>query len=86
MSIRFSTDSQRAKVLKAHHRAPPTQVNPLSRESIDFLFEYIETLETELARSTDTEFAGSESGTSLAEQDPYYMARATAGLKNSTDG
>ena len=84
MSIRFSTDSQRAKVLKTLHRNPPTQENLLSGESIDFLFEYIETLESELARSTDTTIAASESGTSLAETDPYYMARA-ARFRNSID-
>jgi hypothetical protein len=80
MSIRFSTDSQRAKVLKALHRDASSQSYPLSRESIDFLFEYIETLETEIERSTDR--FGPEPP--LADHDPYYMARATAGLKHSS--
>ena len=85
MSIRFSTDSQRAKVLRALHRDISSQERPLSRESIDFLFEFIETLETELARSTDIRFGEPEPITALAEQDAYYMARATAGLKHSSD-
>ena len=84
MSIRFSTDSQRAKVLKGLHR-DTSKEQPLSREAIDFLFDYVETLETELARSTAIKFVEPEPVTSLAEQDPYYMARATAGLKHSSD-
>ena len=79
MSIRFSTDSQRAEVLKALIRDPSSQAYPLSRESIDFLFEYIETLETEIARITDIR-SGPEPPLS---NDPYYMARATAGLRKA---
>lgn len=81
MSIRFSTDSQRVKVLKSLHR-DLVNPEPLSRESIDFLLEYIETLETELARCTD-QTLGAHPVSSLADQDSYYMARATAGMKNN---
>jgi hypothetical protein len=83
MSIRFITDSQRVKVLRTLHRdeLPPKQ--PLTSESIEFLFAYIETLETELERTTDTRLTDTIS--SLAETDSYYMARATAGLRNTTD-
>jgi len=81
MSIRFVTDSQRAKVLRSLHRDKLPNSPPLTRESIDFLFDYIETLETELERTSDVRFT--ETITSLAEQDSYYMARATAGLEHS---
>jgi len=57
----------------------------LSREAIEFLFEYIETLETELARSTNIRFDDPAAHSSLAAQDPYYEARATAGRKHSGD-
>ena len=81
MSIRFSTDSHRAKVLKSLHRDRINNPEPLSRESIDFLLEYIETLETEVARTTDQALGRSQEVASLADQDSYYMARATAGMK-----
>ncbi len=80
MSIRFVTDSQRVKVLRSLHRDDLPGKRPLTQESIDFLFDYIETLETELERATGARFADTIS--SLAEQDSYYMARATAGLKH----
>jgi hypothetical protein len=83
MSIRFVTDSQRVKVLRSLHRDNLPDRRPLTPESIDFLFAYIETLESELERSTDLRFT--DTITSLAEQDSYYMARATAGLKHSQD-
>jgi hypothetical protein len=81
MSIRFHTDSQRVKVLRSLHRDNVPDKRPLKPESIDFLFAYIETLETELERTTGVQFTNTIS--SLAEQDSYYMARATAGLKHS---
>jgi hypothetical protein len=81
MSIRFSTDSQRAKVLRGLHRDDLPNKQPLTSESIDFLLDYIETLETELERTTGSEFTDSIG--SIAEQDSYYLARATAGLKHS---
>ena len=80
MSIRFSTDSKRVKVLKSLHQDRTNNPEPLSRESIDFLLEYIETLETEVARSTDQTLGGSPTVTALAD-DPYYVARANAGIK-----
>jgi hypothetical protein len=83
MSIRFHTDSQRAKVLRSLHRDDSPDKRLLTPESIDFLFAYIETLETELERTTGASFTDTIS--SLAEQDSYYMARATAGLKRSGD-
>ena len=81
MSIRFVTDSQRVKVLRSLHRDDLPDKRPLTGESIDFLFDYIETLETELERTTDSR--PTDTISSLAEQDAYYMARATAGLKHS---
>jgi len=83
MSIRFSTDSQRAEVLRSLHRDDLPNKRPLTPESIAFLFDYIETLETELERTTGAGFTDTIG--SLAEQDSYYMARATAGLKHSGD-
>jgi hypothetical protein len=83
VTIRFITDSQRVKVLRSLHRENLPDHKPLSPESIDFLFDYIETLETELERTTDMRFTDTIG--SLAEQDSYYMARATAGLKGSQD-
>lgn len=83
MSIRFVTDSQRLKVLRSLHRDDLPNRQPLTRESIDFLFDYIETLESELERTTDVRFT--DTITSLAEQDSYYMARATAGLRQFQD-
>ena len=83
MSIRFVTDSQRVKVLRSLQRDNLPVKQPLSSESIDFLFAYIETLETELERTTGSGFTDTIG--SLAEQDSYYMARATAGLRNSDD-
>ena len=83
MSIRFITDSQRVKVLRTLHRDGLPTKQPLTSESIEFLFAYIETLETELERTTGAPFTDTIS--SLAEQDSYYMARATAGLRNTTD-
>jgi hypothetical protein len=83
MSIRFVTDSQRVKVLRSLHRDNLPERRLLTTESIDFLFAYIETLETELERTTGAQF--SDTISSLAEQDSYYMARATAGLKHSSD-
>jgi hypothetical protein len=83
MSIRFATDSQRVKVLRSLHRDSLPDRNPLTLECIDFLFDYIETLETELERTTAVRFTDTIS--SLAEQDSYYMARANAGLKHSKD-
>jgi hypothetical protein len=83
MSIRFVTDSQRAKVLRSLHRDDLSNKRPLTPESIVFLFDYIETLETELARTTGSEFTDTIG--SLAEQDSYYMARATAGFKHSDE-
>ena len=83
MSIRFVTDSQRVKVLRSLHRDNRPDRSPLTPESIDFLFDYIETLETELERTTGAHF--SDTISSLAEQDSYYMARATAGLKHSDE-
>jgi hypothetical protein len=79
MSIRFVTDSQRVKALRSLHRDGLPVKQPLTPESIDFLFAYIETLETELERTTDTRFTDSDS--SLAETDPYYMARANAAMR-----
>jgi hypothetical protein len=81
MTIRFVTDSQRVKVLRSLHRDELPNKQPLTLESLDFLFAYIETLETELERTTGAQFTDTIS--SLAEQDSYYMARATAGLKHS---
>ena len=52
MSIRFVTDSQRVKVLRSLHGDNLPDKRPLTQESIDFLFAYIETLETELERAT----------------------------------
>ena len=83
MSIRFVTDSQRVKVLRRLHRDNLPVKQPLTSESIEFLFAYIETLETELERTAGSAFADTVG--SLAEQDSYYMARATAGLGNSSD-
>ena len=83
MSIRFITDSQRVKVLRSLHRDEVPVKQPLSSESIDFLFAYIETLETELERTTDTRLTDTIS--SLAETDSYYMARATAATQHSDD-
>jgi hypothetical protein len=83
MSIRFITDSQRVKVLRSLHRDELPAKQPLTSESIEFLFAYIETLETELERTTDTRLADTVS--SLAETDSYYMARATAAMKHSND-
>ena len=76
MSIRFITDSKRVKALRSQHRDCLPDTQPLTSESIDFLFDYIETLETELERTTDTRSADTIS--SLAETDSYYMARAIA--------
>jgi hypothetical protein len=83
MSIRFITDSQRVKVLRSLHRDELPARQPLTSESIEFLFAYIETLETELERTTDTRLTDTTS--SLAETDSYYMARATAAMKHSND-
>ena len=83
MSIRFVTDSKRAKVLRSLHRDKLPDNRPLTRESNDFLFDYIETLETELERTTNLKF--SDNNSPLAEQDSYYMARATAGLTHSDE-
>jgi len=84
MSIRFITDSQRAKALRSQHRIGLPVRQPLSPESIDFLFDYIETLETELQRTTDTRFTD-DTISSLAETDPYYMARAIAAQNHVSD-
>lgn len=84
MSIRFVTDSKRVKVLRSLHRDKLPGGERLTAESIDFLFDYIETLETELERTSDVRFT--ETITSLADQDAYYMARATAGLKDHEKG
>jgi hypothetical protein len=83
MSIRFITDSQRVKVLRSQHRDELPAKQPLTSESIEFLFSYIETLETELERTTDTRLTDTIS--SLAETDSYYMARATAAMQHSND-
>ena len=83
MSIRFVTDWKRVKVLRSLHRDNGPDKRSLTPESIEFLFDYIETLETELERTTGVRFT--DTITSLAEQDDYYMARATAGLKRSHD-
>jgi hypothetical protein len=83
MSIRFVTDSQRVKVLRNLHRDNLPAKQPLTSESIEFLFAYIETLETELERTTESGFTDTIG--SLAEQDSYYMARATAALKHGND-
>jgi hypothetical protein len=83
MSIRFITDSQRVKVLRSLHRDGLPAKQLLTSESIEFLFAYIETLETELERTTDTRLTDTVS--SLAETDSYYMARATAGMKHPND-
>ena len=83
MSIRFVTDSQRVKVLRSLHRDNLAVKKPLSSESIDFLFAYIETLETELERTTDTRSA--DTITSLAETDSYYMARAIAAQSHDNE-
>jgi len=84
MSIRFITDSQRVKALRSTHRDCLPAKQPLSSESIDFLFDYIETLETELERTTDTRLTD-DTISSLAETDPYYMARANAAMKHVDD-
>ena len=84
MSIRFITDSQRVKALRNLHRDCAPAKQPLSSESVDFLFDYIETLETELERTTDTRFTD-DTISSLAETDPYYLARANALMKHIID-
>jgi hypothetical protein len=56
----------------------------MARESIDFLFDYVATLERRLAQIPDIgPVIKPESLTSLSEQDPYYMARAAALLRYS---
>ena len=71
MTIRFTTDCQRAKVLKELHSAKPHDATPISREAIDFLFEYIGTLETELAH-------WSNASPLQPLNEAYYEARGTA--------
>jgi hypothetical protein len=83
MSIRFITDSQRVKVLRSLHRYGLSAKQPLTSESIEFLLAYIETLETELERTTGAPYT--DTIASLAEQDSYYMARATAALRSSSN-
>ncbi len=56
MGIRFVTDSQRAKLLRSLFQDNLPDSQPLSAESIQFLFAYIDTLETELERTTDAQF------------------------------
>jgi hypothetical protein len=70
MSISFPTDSHRAKVSRALYEDASCEIDTVTRTA----------LETKIARSTSTYLRISESKsiTSLAEQDPYYMARATA--------
>ena len=83
MSIRFITDSQRVKVLRSLHQDGVPAKQPLTSESIEFLLAYIETLETELERTTGAPFTDTISP--LAEQDSHYMTRATAALRYSSD-
>jgi len=73
LAIRFTTDSERVKVLKELHRTSLRDSKPISPEAIDFLFEYVETLETELAHWSNI------SPKPMKPQDEaYYNARGTA--------
>jgi hypothetical protein len=70
MSISFPTESHRAKASRALYEDTSFEIDTVTRTA----------LETKIARSTSTYLRSSESKsiTSLAEQDAYYMARATA--------
>jgi hypothetical protein len=84
MSIRFITDSQRVKVLRSLHRDGLPAKQPLTSESIEFLLAYIETLETELERTTVAPFTDTIS--SLAEQIPtiWRVELPASGLQVTT--
>ena len=71
MRIRSSIDSQRAKASEALPEDRANEANTVAPR----------TLGTKIARSTRSKYLGfreTKPGASLAEQDPYYMARATA--------
>ena len=77
MAIRFTTDSERVKVLKELHRTSLRDSKPISPEAIDFLFEYVETLETELAH-------WSNASPLQPLNEAYYEARGTVGLDHDS--
>ena len=62
--------------LRVMHRGGSYDLAPMNRESIDFLFDYIESLEYKLAQGIRV--GEPKPVVSLAELDPYYMARAVA--------
>jgi hypothetical protein len=78
MITTFYPESQPPTALRVPEEDTSCDVHFMTLESADTPVEYLPTLESEQAGSANNELCEPNCVTSLAEQHPYYLARATA--------
>jgi hypothetical protein len=78
MSTTFYTESQTSTALRVPQEDASCEIHSMTRESTDTLVEYAPTLESRQPGPVNNKLCKPNCVTSLAEQQPYYLARATA--------